>query len=97
MNPTKDDFEKVPESSEILEELNVAERENYSALSISSDSDFKILIKRQPNACFINNFFSEGLQAWQANIDIQPVFNHYKTVTYMRAYVSKAEDENLRL
>ena len=93
MNPTKDGFEKVPESSEILEELNVAERENYSALSISSDSDFKILIKRQPNACFINNFFSEGLQAWQANIDIQPIFNHYKTVTYIRAYVSKGEDE----
>ena len=38
-------------------------------------------------------FFSEGLQAWQANIDIQPVFNHCKAVTYMCAYFSKAEDE----
>ena len=30
---------------------------------------------------------------WQANIDIQPVFNHYKAVTYMCAYFSKSEDE----
>ena len=35
----------------------------------------------------------EGLQAWKANIDIQPVFNHYKVVTHMCAYFSKAEDE----
>ena len=27
------------------------------------------------------------------DIDIQPVFNHYKAVTYMSAYFSKAEDE----
>ena len=93
MNPTKDAFEKVPGISEILAEISVTEREYYSALSISSDSDFQIHLKRQPNACFINNFFSEGLQAWQANIDIQPVFNHYKAVTYMCAYFSKAEDE----
>ena len=93
MNPTKDDFEKVPEISEILAELSVTEKEYYSALSISSDSDFQIHLKKQPNACFINNFYSEGLQAWQANIDIQPVFNHYKAVTYMCVYFSKAEYE----
>ena len=62
-------------------------------MSISSDSDFQIHLKRKPNACFINNFFVEGLQVWKANIDIQPVFNHYKAVTYMCAYFSKAEGE----
>ena len=86
LNPTKDDFEKVPEISE-------TEREYYSALSILSDSDFQIHLKRQLNACFINNIFTEGLQAWQANVDIQPLFNYYKATTYMCAYFSKAEDE----
>ena len=62
-------------------------------LSISNDSDFQIHLKHQPNACSINNFFEEGLQAWQANIDIEPVFNHYIAVTYICAYFSKAEDE----
>ena len=70
LNPTKDGFKKVPEISEILTKLNVTERERYSVLSISSDSDFQIHLKRQPNSCFINNFFSKSLQAWQANIDI---------------------------
>ena len=28
----------------------------------------------------------------KAYIDIQPVFNHFKAVTYMCAYFSKAED-----
>ena len=29
----------------------------------------------------------------EANIDIQPVFNYYKAVTYMCAYFSKSEDK----
>ena len=89
MNPTKDNFEKVPEISEILAWLSVTEREYYSASSISSDSDFQMHLKRQPNACFINNFFSEGLQAWQVNVDIQPVFNDYKAVTYVLFFKSR--------
>ena len=61
LNLTKDDFENVPEISEILAELNVTEREYCSALSISNDSGFQMHLKRQQNICFINNFFSEGL------------------------------------
>ena len=38
-------------------------------------------MKRESNACFINSYFTEGFLAWKANIDIQPVFNHYKAVT----------------
>ena len=64
-----------------------------NALFTSSDSDFQIHIERAQNACFVNNFFTDRLQAWKTNIDIQPVFNHDKPVTYMCAYFSKAEDE----
>ena len=45
LNLTKDDFEKVPEISEILAELNVTEREYCGALSISNDSGFQIHLK----------------------------------------------------
>ena len=31
--------------------------------------------------------------AWEANIDIQPVFNHYKAVACMFAYLPKSENE----
>ena len=30
---------------------------------------------------------------WEANMDIQPIFNHFKAVAYMCAYLSKSEDE----
>ena len=93
LNPLKENYEKVQNIANILKELNLTEDQCYDALSISNDSDFQIHLKRQPNACFINNFFEEGLQAWQANIDIQLVLNHYKAVTYMCAYFSKAVDE----
>ena len=41
----------------------------------------------------MNNYFADGLIAWEPNLDIQPVFNHYKAVAYMCAYLSKSEDE----
>ena len=92
LNSFKENFEEVPSIQNILMELNITEEEYYNALSISSNSDFQNHIKREPNACFINNFFVEGLQAWKANTDIQPVVNHYKAVTYMCAYFSKSEE-----
>ena len=46
-----------------------------------------------PNSCFVNNYFKKGLTAWEANMDIHPVFNHYKAVTYMCSYLSKSESE----
>ena len=76
LNPLKEDFEETPSIKSIFAELGIAEDQYYNALSISSDSDFQVHIKREPNACFVNNFFTEGLQAWKANIDTQPVFNH---------------------
>ena len=32
--------------------------------------------------------------SWKANIDIQPVFNYYKAVSYMCSYFSKTETES---
>ncbi|XP_057316777.1 uncharacterized protein LOC130657796 [Hydractinia symbiolongicarpus] len=93
LNPNQENFEITPTISEILDELDIPESEYYNALSISNDNDFQLYLKRPPNSCFINNYFDEGLLAWEANIDIQPVFNHYKAVTYMCAYFSKCEDE----
>ena len=64
------------------------------ALSISIDNGFQIHFKRAPDSCFVNNYFSEGLLAWEANLDIQPVLDYYKAVSYMCAYISKSEDES---
>lgn len=63
------------------------------ALSISSDADFELHLKRPINSCFINNYFEAGIKGFRANVDLQPVFNHYKCITYVCSYFSKDETE----
>ena len=41
----------------------------------------------------MNNYFYDRLMAWEANMDIQPVSNHYKAVAYISTYLSKSENE----
>ena len=76
IDPSSENYVNVPSISEILEELRILELDYYKALSISSDDDFQIHFKREPNACFINCYVEEGLQAWKAKTDFQPVVIH---------------------
>ena len=88
--PSKDIYRKDSSMNGVLLELQLAKKEYYWALSISSDKAFKLHLKRDTNSCFINN--SVLLKAWQAYIDLQPVSNDYKAVSYMTAYFSKSEN-----
>ena len=82
-----------PESIEnILIELDITKELYYHCLSISPDSTYQIHFKRSPKSCFTNNYFEEGLLAWEANINIQPVLDYYKAVAYMCAYLSKSTE-----
>ena len=93
LDPLKPNFVEPEDIETILQKVGITSKAYYDALKISTDNDFQIHFKRKPNSCFVNNYFAEGLMAWQANIDIQPVINHYKAVAYMCAYFSKCEDE----
>ena len=61
-------------------------------MSLSKDEGLELQVKKEACSCFVNNCFNVGLKDWQANLDIQPVFNEYKAVTYMCPYFPKAED-----
>ena len=78
--------------SEILKDLGITEQKYYHMLSISPDKEFRLILKCTPNSCFINNYFTAGLKAFKANIDIQPLFIYFQCVAYMCPYFSKAED-----
>ena len=101
LNPVKDnfydklsdDFEHVGSINCILNQLGISGEDYYNALSISDDNNFQVHLKRLPNSCLVNNYFRTRFLAWKENLDIQPVFNHYKAVTCMCAYLSKTEDE----
>ena len=93
-SPTENFYQPDKFINAILQELQNPEDQYYEALSISSDSAFQIHFKRDPKSCFINNYFEDGIMAWEANLDIQPVLDYYKAVSYMCAYISKSEDES---
>ena len=45
----------------------------YRSLEISDDNDFQIHLRLTATSCFVNNYFKVGLEAWEANMDIQPL------------------------
>ena len=56
----------------------------YRSLEISeNDNDFQIHLRRNPTSRFVNNYFKAGLEAWETNKDIKPMFNKKKAVAYM--------------
>ena len=51
-----------------------------------------ILLRRDLDEIFINNYNPEMIVAWNANIDLQPVFDYYAVITYVVDYWSKGDD-----
>ena len=76
---------------DVLHYLHIDKSEYYNCLSVACGVDYEIHLKSPPSSCFINNYNPIVLFAWQANMDIQPVFNHHKCVTYLCSYMSKGE------
>ena len=93
LDSTKKDYGELKSTDEIPASLGISKHDYGEVLSISDDNYFQIHYKRPPNLRFVNNYFCDGLIAWEANMGIQPVFNHYRAVAYMCAYLSKSENE----
>lgn len=82
-NKHKPQYDPTKTEEDILSPLGITEEQYYWALSTSSDSDLDLDLKRPLDSCFINNYFVAGIKGFQANVDLQPVFNHYKCLTYV--------------
>lgn len=89
----KENFVQQLRIHQILAEFQIVDDDYSRALSISKDDNFGLYLKIKPNSCFVNNCFNDGLVVWQANMDIQPISNKYKSVIYMWTYFSKCEDQ----
>ena len=75
IDPHKKNYQLPPTIDCILSDLSITSKDCYNALSISKDSSYELHLIMAPNFCFVNDYFEEGLMAWQANMDIQLVFN----------------------
>ena len=93
LNPSKENYDATLTETDILNSVGISEDEYYWALSISPDSHFDLHLKRPVDSCFINNYFVAGVKGFAANVDLQPVFNHYKCITYVCSYFTKDETE----
>ena len=60
---TKDNFPQPLGITEFLDGLEISKDDYYRVLSISKDEDLELHLKRQPNSCFVNNYFDVGLKA----------------------------------
>ena len=49
----------------------------------------EVLLQRDIDEIFINNYNPEWIVAWNANIDISPVYDYFGTITYVTDYFTK--------
>ncbi|KAL3967666.1 antigen [Sarotherodon galilaeus] len=67
--------------------------EQYLDCVFNLSNGHVILLKREPNDCWVNAYNADLLRAWNANMDIQYVIDDYSCLMYMMSYVSKPEFE----
>ena len=75
---SKSEYNPNLTAAQVLATADISEQDYYWALSVFADSDSELHLKRSTDSCFNNNYFVAGVQGLAANVDLQPVFNHYK-------------------
>ena len=93
LNPSKSNYDSTFTEADVFNSVNITEEQYYWALFISPDSGYELHLRRPIDSCFINNYFIAGIKGFAANVDLQPVFNHYKCITYVCSYFTKDETE----
>ena len=66
-----------------------------NALSLSQHG-YKIIHKRDVNEIYINNYNSEWIHSWNANMDIQLCLDFFAIITYISDYYSKDDSGTMK-
>ena len=75
----------------ILEFADVEPDEYVKALKESSRRGTNIILARDIDELYVNNYVPEYIEAWDGNIDWSPVFDFFAVVTYVTEYFTKDE------
>ena len=51
----------------------------------------EVLLRRDIDEIFINNYNPEWIVNWNANIDLSPVYDYFGTITYVTDYFTKVK------
>ena len=76
---------------EILELAGVDPEEYVTALKEVSRKGLNVILARDIDEIYVNNYNPEWVEAWDGNIDFSPVFDFFAVVTYVTEYFTKDE------
>ena len=77
-------------TDELLQKAEVNKTKYYEALEVSQNAAC-IIMKRDPNEAYINNYNPEWLKAWDGNMDITVCLDYFAIITYITDYYTKTE------
>ena len=78
---------RIADISEGADDDNLLEL-YHDALSVSP-AGYRIVLKRDVDEIFVNNYNSEWIFNWSANMDIQFCFDYFAIITYISDYYGK--------
>ena len=81
---------KVKRIEALLAKAGVSMNEYEEALSYTRIG-YKVVIERDLTEIYVNPFNVEWMEAWDANMDMQPCFDHHATITYITDYFAKMD------
>ena len=86
------DLPKDISTEDLFIKANMTQPVLEKSLSLLSNKT-TIILKRSPQACWVNQYNLALLQGWNANMDIQYVIDAYSCIKYILSYISKKESE----
>ena len=60
------------------------------AISVSFQG-YKVVLERDIDEIYVNNYNEEMIRAWNGNMDIQPVIQFFQIITYITDYITKQD------
>lgn len=66
---------------------------DFEAANAELTNKTNVILQRQPNHAWVNQYNTHLLRAWNANVDIQYIVDEYACVVYIISYISKSEHE----
>ena len=88
----KESDSKELSTDQLFEKIGITQEQFEEANNIITKSS-NIVLKRNPNETWINQYNKQLLSCWNANMDIQFITDAYACVVYIVSYISKAERE----
>ncbi|XP_071958642.1 uncharacterized protein [Antedon mediterranea] len=84
--------ETYQSAKELFQSLDITQS-TYEDANNCITNEEKIVLKRNPQDAWVNQYNPSLLRAWNANMDIQYITSVYACVTYVIGYMSKSERE----